>query len=82
MFFEGSKFEERIGNLSDALDICKKGLYYKDNYPPLWFHYLRLLDKTNSSDSDINQCVNEACDSISYELLWKLYVDVAEIFAK
>lgn len=46
IYLEAVKFEERWGkDIHAALDNCEKGLARNPRYGPLWFAYLRILDK-------------------------------------
>lgn len=56
IYLEASKYEEREGDIERAIALCDEGLQYNSKYGPLWFQYLRLLEKQGSSklDSVIN----------------------------
>jgi la-related protein 1 len=47
IYLEASKFEERENFLEHAIDLCDEGLEYNVKYSPLWFHYLRLYEKSS-----------------------------------
>ena len=83
IFYEASKFEERIGCLDRALRIADEGLDSNDKYSPLWFQYLRLFERTykgSNFESEMSQLADDASSCVSQELLWKFYVDIAEVF--
>lgn len=45
IYLEASKYEEREGEIQEALKICEEGLEHNIKYGPLWFQYLRLFEK-------------------------------------
>lgn len=52
IFYEAAKFEERIGNFDQAFEICEKGLYYNEKFTPLWFQYLKMLERKGKVDHE------------------------------
>lgn len=92
MFYDYSRFEERIGNLKKAFKICNIGFTKVENYAPLWTQYVRLLEKLQDRPEDlappyqleaiIEETATEAQKSLSSDLLWKLYIQLAEIYEK
>lgn len=49
IYLEASKFEERENQISEAIQICDQGLEFNVKYSPLWFHYLKLYEKSDES---------------------------------
>lgn len=47
IYLEASKFEERENSLEQSIDLCEEGLEYNVKYSPLWFHYLKLYEKSS-----------------------------------
>ena len=46
IFLEGVRFEEKWGgSLANAINYCEEGLRKNPRYGPLWFAYLRVIDK-------------------------------------
>jgi len=45
IYLEASKYEEREGEIGEALRICEEGLQFNQKYGPLWFQYMRLYEK-------------------------------------
>lgn len=85
VYLESIKFEEKWGTTLDlALNLCEKGIQKNARYGPLWFAYLRVLEKSNSFSQSPNETrrkqeflISEAEKYLSKELLWKLYLDFA-----
>ena len=49
IFLEGVRFEEKWGgSLTNAISYCEEGLRKNPRYGPLWFAYLRVIDKLES----------------------------------
>ena len=46
VYLEASKYEEREGEIEQAIALCEEGLHFNVKYGPLWFQYLRLYEKT------------------------------------
>ena len=89
VYLEAIKFEEKWGsNLEIALDLCEKGIKNNPRYGPLWFTYLRVLEKSNSfyQSLDISKrqesLLSDAEKYLSKELLWKLYLDYSLFLEK
>lgn len=47
IYLEASKYEEREGELVEAINYAEEGLDYNLKYGPLWFQYLRLYEKSS-----------------------------------
>lgn len=85
VFLEAVKFEEKWGkDYQAALDYCEKGLQRNPRYGPLWFAYLKVLDKLEANGSPAIEIHKKRGDAIrggaevlSKELLWKLYLEHA-----
>ncbi|CAG9336290.1 unnamed protein product [Blepharisma stoltei] len=92
IFLEAVKFEERWGkDIYSALDNCEKGLARNPRYGPLWFSYLRLLDKIEFLQSQGSAAripnhevsrrkldlIAKGEESLTKELVWKLYLEYA-----
>lgn len=91
VFLEAVKFEEKWGCLGEAMKNCEKGLEMNPRYGPLWFAYLRILDKleyqinlgkvkefkTLEIIQKKQDLVSRGKDMLTKELIWKLYIDYA-----
>ena len=80
VFLEAAKFEERIGNFKSSFEISEEGLYNNEKFSPLWFQYLKMLErKGNFKLEELSQLCDDAQVSISSDLAWKFLTDVAEM---
>ena len=90
VFMEAVRFEERWGgDIDAALDYCERGIARNSRYGPLWFAYLRTLERaelsfTRSKHSLASikekrfQVLSSALEALSKELSWKVYLDYAQ----
>lgn len=80
IYHEYCRFEEKCEMYENALLVVEKGLEEIPRYGPLWFCALRLHEKMSPNNGEIiRQTVNQALESISKELVWKLYFEAAQI---
>jgi hypothetical protein len=82
IYLEAAKFEERNGYVKRSLQVCEEGLYNNIKYGPLWFLYLKLLERVNFKHespygSFENGIINQSLQHISRELSWKIFLDTA-----
>lgn len=86
VFQKAAEFEEKIGNIEQAIRICEEGLNYNGAFGPLWFLLLKLAYKVDESfrfefvksrEDLINQAV-EWIYSKSSDLVSKLYLEAAQ----
>lgn len=84
IFLEGVRFEEKWGgSLDNALGYCEEGLRKNPRYGPLWFAYLRIIDKMEAEGwKKREKAIAQAEQSLSKELLWKLYLEVSFTFER
>ena len=90
VFIDAVRFEEKWGgDLDSALDYCERGLARNNRYGPLWFAYLRVLERIeltstpskhsqNSLKEKRLQVLHTALEALSKELSWKIYMDYAQ----
>lgn len=86
IYLEAIKVEEKYANdLHSALDYCEKGIARNGRYGPLWFSYLKALEKAEASkllsipeiQRKVESMLSQAPAMLSKELVWKLYLDYA-----
>jgi la-related protein 1 len=90
VFLEAVKFEEKWGgDFQAALDYCEKGLQRNPRYGPLWFAYLKVLDRLELNGSPAieihkkrTEAVRSGAEVLSKELLWKLYLEYAFVLER
>ena len=93
IFTAAAQFEERIGNIKTAIQICEDGLEYNCSHGPLWFLLIKLAAKVGDNyrfrfASDFDSLLEEAIryktdyghtrSALSPELKWKLYLEAAQ----
>lgn len=93
MFTAAAQFEERIGSINTAIQICEDGLEYNCSHGPLWFMLIKLAAKVSDDyefryatgfDNLLNEAIRFKTDygqtrsAISPELRWKLYLEAAQ----
>lgn len=79
-FIPAYRFEEKCEEYDRAIAIVEKGLNENPRYGPLWFSALRLYEKTSNGFLETTRnTVERACQSISKELMWKIYFEAAQI---
>lgn len=80
IYQEAYRFEEKCEEYDRAIAIVEKGLKENPRYGPLWFSALRLYEKTsNGFLQTTRNVVERAAQSISKELMWKIYFEAAQI---
>ena len=84
-YMEEMLFEEHYGNYTQLLDMVNKALTQYPKYGPLWFYCFELLEHDYSEQWDkkslearmscnaLNQYMKEAIESLTPDLLWKVY---------
>lgn len=82
IYLEASKYEERENQLMHAIDICEEGLDYNASYNPLWFQYLRLYEKVDSTTRQkrfdkLHQIIDDMYSHINKEFHWKVSVEIS-----
>jgi la-related protein 1 len=90
VFLEAVKFEEKWGgDFQAALDYCEKGLQRNPRYGPLWFSYLKVLDRLELNGSPVGEihkkrteAVRNGAEVLSKELLWKLYLEYSFVLER
>lgn len=82
VFQEALRLEERAGNYSGALAIAERGLAEVPRYGPLWFSCLRLLERTGASRQRVQEALQQALQSVSRELVWKVWFEAAQLEAR
>lgn len=90
VFLEAVKFEEKWGkDFQAALDYCERGLQRNPRYGPLWFAYLKVLDRLELNGSSATEthrkrveAVRSGAEVLSKELLWKLYLEHAFVLER
>lgn len=90
VFLEAIRFEERWGgDIDAALDYCERGIGRNNRYGPLWFAYLRTLERAEqpvchskhslaSIKAKRMEVLQSALEALSKELSWKVYLDYAQ----
>lgn len=86
MFQKTAEFEERIGNIEEAIQICEEGIDYNWNFGPLWFLLIKLASKVHKGYSfrfgnNMEDLVAEGIEYIcskSSDLISKLYLEAAQ----
>ena len=93
IFTAAAQFEERIGNIKTALQICEDGLEYNCSHGPLWFLLIKLAARVGDDyrfrfAADFDSLLEEAIrykteyghtrSAISPELRWKIYLEAAQ----
>eukprot|EP00818_Percolomonas_sp_WS_P008820 CAMPEP_0117447590 /NCGR_PEP_ID=MMETSP0759-20121206/6956_1 /TAXON_ID=63605 /ORGANISM="Percolomonas cosmopolitus, Strain WS" /LENGTH=1112 /DNA_ID=CAMNT_0005239935 /DNA_START=429 /DNA_END=3768 /DNA_ORIENTATION=+ len=89
IYYEAYKLEEKCEEYVRAIHIVEKGLEENPRYGPLWFSYLHLLEREASHKAiqenkpidltAVRQAVEKAVQTISSELVWKVYFEAAHI---
>jgi tetratricopeptide (TPR) repeat protein len=86
VFLSAAQFEERIGNITEAIRICEEGLESNYTFGPLWFLLIKLAAKVDSAyqfrygnnfEEIINEAVNCICTTSS-DLISKLYMEASQ----
>jgi tetratricopeptide (TPR) repeat protein len=86
VFLSAAQFEERIGNIKEAIRICEEGLESNYTFGPLWFLLIKLAAKVdpgyqfrygNNFEELINEAVNCICTTSS-DLISKLYMEASQ----
>lgn len=83
VFNAAALFEERIGNIEAAIQICEEGLETNCSFGPLWFLLIKLAAKVKPGynfryGNNFEELLDEAIRCISPELKWKLYLEAAQ----
>ena len=87
IYLEASRYEEREGNLEEALEFCDTGLNANPRYAPLWFQYLRLYEKADPKMQsekfyDIQTILNDIHANVNPDLEWKIYIEAAQMYER
>jgi la-related protein 1 len=80
IYLEAVRFEEKWGrNLYSALNYSEESLAKNARYGPLWFCYLRIIDKLSLLGVDMTEkresAIQRASNNLSKELVWKLFLE-------
>jgi hypothetical protein len=70
--------------LEKSIDICDEGLEYNVKYSPLWFHYLRLYEKSSEKIREqkfekLSLIISDMFHNISKEFHWKVSIELAQM---
>ena len=84
IYLEASKFEERENSLEQSIDLCEEGLEYNVKYSPLWFHYLKLYEKSSEIMKEqkfekLQVIISDMFHNISKEFHWKVSIELAQM---
>ena len=84
IYLEASKFEERENSLEQSIDLCEEGLEYNVKYSPLWFHYLKLYEKSSERMKEqkfekLSVIISDMFHNISKEFHWKVSIELAQM---
>jgi len=81
IYLDASKYEEREGDIDQAIQLCEEGLQYNGKYGPLWFQYMRLYEKTGCKAKihyeNLENIIRLMTNNINRELSWKVYIEAA-----
>ncbi len=86
VFQKAAEFEERIGNIEEAIKICEEGLDCNCSFGPLWFLLIKLASKVHKGykfryGNNLQELIDEAVNYIyskSSDLISKLYLEAAQ----
>ena len=82
LYIEFHVLERDLGRLHDSLMVVEKGLKENSRYGPLWFQSFEIceildLQEKNFSLPRLSAMTERALQSISKELIWKVYLEAA-----